>query len=101
MRLTARELGVSAPTLVNWRGAASVFEQNKPTSWPDRIRSLWEQYLELNLRAGIAQAEVAGDLVWLRQQNAHDLAVLHGVMSDKARLLTEAARRAGMDREGG
>lgn len=98
LRQTAREFGVPVMTLASWRGAVHTYVQ-ETKSWPDRIRELWEQCLEAGLRASIAIAEQAQDRAWLDRQNAHDVAILAGVLQDKARLLTEAARRAGVDQQ--
>lgn len=56
----------------------------------DRIGELLLQYLEANLEALAAQAQVFGDPKWLRRQGAQEVGVLHGIMTDKAVRLIEA-----------
>lgn len=51
-------------------------------------------YLETSLRGLIAQAEHFADKGWLAKQDAADIAVLHGVQTDKAIRLIEALNRA-------
>lgn len=51
-------------------------------------------YLQENLKTLAVQAEHFRDLSWLAKQDAADLAVLHGVTTDKAIRLLEAAERA-------
>ena len=47
-------------------------------------------YLETMLRTLTVQAKHFGDVDWLKDQNANELAVLHGVATDKAIRLLEA-----------
>jgi hypothetical protein len=70
-----------------------------------RIDELLLDYLQKNLMALAAQAVVASDEEYLRQQPASELATLHGVMVDKAVRLLEAGQAArtqgpGPEREG-
>lgn len=52
-------------------------------------------YLHANLATLAKQLEVFGDPDWIRKQSASDMAVLHGVMTDKAIRLLEALGGAG------
>lgn len=69
--------------------AAGAASQPEPTP-KNRIGELLVAYLEANLRALAAQADVFTDRAWLEKQSASDAAVLHGVMTDKAVRLLEA-----------
>lgn len=61
----------------------------------EEIGDLLLQYLRANLTTLAAQQQVFRDPSWLRQQNAADAAVLHGVLTDKAVRLLEALGGAG------
>lgn len=52
-------------------------------------------YLQKSLQSLTAQVEHFGDKDWLKKQDAADIAVLHGVQTDKAIRLLEALGRAG------
>ena len=52
------------------------------------------EYLQANLEALRAQTVVFSNPVWLKTQDAQSLAVLHGVMTDKAIRLLEAMGRS-------
>ncbi|MBX3050822.1 MAG: hypothetical protein KF753_05070 [Caldilineaceae bacterium] len=56
----------------------------------DEIGGLLMIYLCASLRTLTAQVELFGDKSWLKQQGASELAVLHGVQTDKAIRLLEA-----------
>ena len=57
------------------------------------IGDLIIQYLQANLEALKAQAIVFADPEWLKKHEASQLAILHGVMTDKAIRLLEAMSR--------
>lgn len=61
----------------------------------EQIGDLLIDYLHANLKTLRLQQEVFGDPLWLKQQDAADVAVLHGVMTDKAIRLLEALGGAG------
>jgi transposase-like protein len=84
----AREYKIPKSTLDSWRNPRRPkrFETEKESE----IGDLLIDYLRANLRALKAQAEVFTDPDWLAQQGAHEAAVLHGVMTDKAVRLIEA-----------
>lgn len=54
------------------------------------IGELLVEYLSANLTALRVQVQAFSDPVWLAKQSASDVAVLHGVMTDKAVRLLEA-----------
>jgi hypothetical protein len=59
------------------------------------IGDLLLAYLRSNLEALQAQAVMFSNEQWLAKQNAADVAVLHGVMTDKAIRLLEAFGESG------
>jgi len=69
-------------------GSASV--SRVETQKREQIGELLIDYLHANLSTLRKQQEVFGDPAWLAKQNAADVAVLHGVMTDKAIRLLEA-----------
>lgn len=82
----AREYKIPKGTLAGWKKANI---PNDPTQKKD-VGELLLGYLETNLEALKAQAEFFKTEDWLKKQNAADVAVLHGVMTDKAVRLLEA-----------
>ena len=82
----AREYDIPKGTISNWKN-------NPPSVDTDTKRDIGElllDYLRANLKALTAQAELFQDPVWLKRNSASDVAVLHGVMTDKAVRLIEA-----------
>ncbi len=61
----------------------------------DRIAALALEYLEANLNAQIAQAYVTSDPNYINRQPAGEVAILHGVLNDKALRLLEALQPRG------
>lgn len=99
----AREYELPKGTVSRWKGEAfEVVDEGNPEEGSAIMRtqnahvenedvgSLLLTYLRNNLRALTVQAEVFADPLWLRGQEASELAVLHGVMTDKAVRLLEA-----------
>lgn len=64
------------------------------TEKKEEIGELLYQYLTASLRALQSQVELFSDRDWLKKQPASDLAVLHGVQTDKAVRIMEAFGRA-------
>ncbi len=71
-----------------WKGRARAIPVDPQKE--NVIGDLLIEYLEANLRALKAQAEVFTDKTWLTEQGASEAAILHGVMTDKAVRLIEA-----------
>ncbi len=88
----AADFQLPAGTVKAWRhrmkGAAT--ETKVATEKREEIGTLLVDYLHANLKTLRAQQLVFSDAVWLKTQDAGDLAVLHGVMTDKAIRLLEA-----------
>lgn len=91
----ADEYKIPRGTVASWRRVAKtapMYEADQPQK--REVGDLLLDYLRANLQALRAQAEVFSDRHWLAQQDASELAVLHGVMTDKAIRLMEAFGRA-------
>lgn len=84
----AREYSIPKGTVSAWknRGVTQKATQKRA----DDIGELIISYLQANLKALQVQAESFSDREWLKEQGASELAVLHGVMTDKAIRLLEA-----------
>ena len=88
----AREYKIPPGTVKSWKSrlnngsdVASVATQKKA-----EVGDLLLAYLRANLEALEVQAQFFKNESWLAKQNAADLAVLHGVTTDKAIRLLEA-----------
>lgn len=97
----AREYKIPKGTVSSWRRqAAREVEGVEPTSTQkEQIGGLILDFLTASLRALRAQADVFARPEWLRTQSASDLAVLHGVQTDKAIRLLEALDAAAVPDE--
>lgn len=88
----AAEFQLPEGTVKAWRhrmkGAAT--ETVVATEKREEIGTLLIDYLHANLSTLRAQQIVFADADWLKKQDAGELAVLHGVMTDKAIRLLEA-----------
>lgn len=82
----AREYNLPKSTVSRWKN--SDVPQNGTQK--KQISDLIVDYLRANLEALRAQAVMFSDRQWLAKQTASDVAVLHGVMTDKAIRLLEA-----------
>lgn len=95
----AREYKVPKGTVSDWRRRAEAeVVASGPTQKRAVIGDLLVDYLETNLRTLREQSEMFRDVEWLREQDASQLAVLHGVIADKTVRLLEAL--GGGDGEG-
>lgn len=95
----AKEYDIPKGTVSRWRTKAEAAVKGSASNGPKKesasdIGDKVGAYLSANLSAITAQTEVFADPDWLRSQEAADLAVLHGVMTDKAVRLIEAFGRA-------
>lgn len=85
----AKEYNIPKGTVSSWnqraKGVASESTQKKK-----EIGDLLIEYLKANLIALRVQAEQFANKKWLGKQQADQVAVLHGVMTDKAIRLLEA-----------
>lgn len=91
----AREYNLPKSTVSRWKneGVSQNGTQKK------EIGTLLLEYLTANLIALREQLIVFSDQTWLKKNSAENLAVLHGVMTDKAIRLLEAMSKLGGDDE--
>ena len=85
----AKDYKIPYSTVRHWR------EDQAAGKFADKaaVGDLLLEYLATNLETLRKQADFFGDRDWLRKQDASELAVLHGVMSDKAIRILEAYGR--------
>ena len=88
----AREFNIPIGTVKAWKyrqesngGVAIVTVQKK-----EAIGELISDYLTELLKTLRIQMRVFADEKWLKQQSAHEVAILHGVLADKGIRLLEA-----------
>ncbi|MCB9172334.1 MAG: hypothetical protein H6637_05360 [Ardenticatenales bacterium] len=92
----AKEYAIPRGTVAGWSakvndaGVSAVSNTKK-----EEIGDLLIAYLRASLAALKVQVEHFSDKAWLTRQTASDLAVLHGVQTDKAIRLLEALASAG------
>jgi transposase-like protein len=82
----SKEYSIPKATVSRWKngGVPSYGTQKK------EIGALLVSYLSTSLETLEAQARMFKNEEWLKKQNAADVAVLHGVVTDKAIRLLEA-----------
>lgn len=91
----SRDLGVPKATVSRIKnGLASEQLEHIETVKKTGIQELIVNYLSANLAALEAQANHSTKPEWLSKQSADQLAILHGVMADKAIRILEAAAAA-------
>lgn len=85
----AKAYNVPKGTVSYWKNHP---EQHMPRQYEQRhqIGDLLVAYLATNLQSLEAQARLMADPEWVKRQTAADMAVLHGVMVDKAVRMLEA-----------
>ena len=86
----ASEYKVPRGTIARWRAAAADIIETERAQKSTSIDELLRGYLEANLTALREQTKVFSDERWLKKQDASEVAVLHGVLADKAVRLLEA-----------
>lgn len=87
----ARDYQIPKGTISSWKARqASRLIAGIATQKTAEIGNMVVEYLQANLTALKAQAMAFSDSLWLKKQAASELAVLHGVMTDKAIRLIEA-----------
>lgn len=89
----AKEYQIPRSTVATWKKYVKNGVYEKPRPQKEMIGELLLEYLAANLRALRLQSEIFSDGNWLKEQDAGELAVLHGVMTDKAIRLMEAFGR--------
>lgn len=91
----AREYNLSKSVVSRIKNSATgeALERLEPKKG-EQIEVLLFNYLTTTLRTLEQQSEIVGEREYVTKQPAGELAVLHGVMADKAIRLLEAAERA-------
>ena len=94
---TARQYKLLPSTVSRWRakipGATAKLEEHAET--PHEFDELLANYLRETLQTLAVQVQFFRDTAWLAKQGASEVAILHGVITDKAIRLLEAAQAAG------
>lgn len=90
----ARDYSVSRSSVIAWREAAGLHSTPVEPENRDEIGALVAGVLRANLVAVQVLAERTGDEEWFRKQSAADIAVLSGVLTDKAVRILEALEYA-------
>lgn len=91
----ATQYNLDVSIVSRWRSAMPEDKlQAIATKKGDKIEALLYGYLTTTLNTLKEQAEIVGEREYVIKQPAGELAVLHGVMADKAVRLLEAAERA-------
>lgn len=83
----AKEYQIPKTTVSRWKNNGVPLDSTQKNA---EIGDLLLEYLRENLKALRAQAIQFQDREWLKKQSADSVAVLHGVMTDKAVRLLEA-----------
>jgi len=86
----AREYSLPVGTVKGWSANKGTAMDRVEPEKRAQIGALLLDYLAANLIALKAQADVFADKTWLAKQPANELAILHGVATDKAVRLLEA-----------
>jgi transposase-like protein len=90
----ARDYSISKSSVIAWREAAGLHSTPVEPQKRDEIGALVAGVLRSNLAAVQLLAEHASDPEWFRKHNAADIAVLSGVLTDKAIRILEALESA-------
>ncbi len=85
----AQQYQVPVGTVRGWKAKAKA-DNGVITQKKEKIGELILEYLTVSLSTLKKQAEFFADETWLRKQDASSVAVLHGVLADKAVRLLEA-----------
>jgi len=89
----SREYKIPKATVSSWKSRDPLGVAKHATQKEDdglEIAGLLQSYLKENIKALIAQTKLFSNPEWLKEQDAPGVAVLHGVMTDKAVRLMEA-----------
>lgn len=91
----ARQYNLPEGTVKSWKARMKPAETiATDATQKKQIGELLLEYLEANLITLKEQMKVFSDPTWLKKQSASELAVLHGVMTDKAVRLLEAMSKS-------
>jgi len=98
LRSVAQHSGVSRRTITAWRDASQL--TGSALVAPQKKQAIGEQVyglMEETIEALRAQLRATSDEVWIKRQSAADLAIFHGVLSDKCTRLLAAFRPEHVD----
>ncbi|HEY3281410.1 MAG TPA: hypothetical protein VGN26_03985 [Armatimonadota bacterium] len=95
----AKRYGIDKSTCSRWRAEQPEALQHVATQKAERADELLFTYLEETLTTLAVQARHFRDPAWLKEQHASELAILHGVQTDKAIRLLEALQRGAEEGE--
>lgn len=90
LKAIAKKHDIPYGTIRTWSSRLNKNVSLIETEKKQDIGDLLLQVLQLNLNAQMAQMEVFANVEWLEKQSANELAILHGVLNDKAVRLIEA-----------
>jgi transposase-like protein len=93
IRQVAEQYHIPKSTVAEWKNQ----DVRTDRTQKKEIGELLTDYLRANLEALRSQVEVFSDKDWLKKQDASSVAVLHGVMTDKAIRLLEAMSKIDND----
>jgi hypothetical protein len=93
----ARQFRLSRNTVKSWRAALGIGSPKVDQQKAEEFGDLIGRYLRENLTTLAVQAEQFRDTAWLKAQAASEVAVLHGVLTDKAIRLLEALQSGNED----
>lgn len=97
--VVAKEYQIPVGTLRGWQSKQANGEQVAVVTDASKaeVGDLLLRYLRANLETlQLQQVNTFRDLAWLQKQDAQELAILHGVLTDKAIRLLEAMSNAGV-----
>jgi transposase-like protein len=92
----ARQYSIPKGTISNWRNREALGVSKNGTQKASLDEAL-SAYVHASLITLTKQVELFRDESWLKKQPASEVAVLHGVLADKAIRLLEAFGRASAD----
>ena len=94
----ARTYNIPKGTVDGWKnGQKNTPLVTLPSTKKQEIGDLLLEYIRLSLQSLQAQVQHFGNAAWLNSQPAGELAILHGVLMDKAIRLLEAIANARTD----
>lgn len=99
LNAVARQYDIPKGTINGWKRRAEGIPQVGSPEQQKEIGELLLDYLRASLATLKKQVEFFSDPQWLKEQSASELAVLHGVATDKAIRLLEALGRGEESKE--
>lgn len=94
----ARDYEIPKGTVSSWKKRLKIADN---ATQKKEIGELLIDYLKTNLTTLKIQSEMFANVTWLKKQPAGELAVLHGVITDKTVRLLEALSKSDAGGDGG